>query len=178
MKLFVRCSDQRITAASCWFCWMCCRPSVQAGVRLQWRWAQRVRELSHTQPGPDLSLWVRITWMISFLKKTLGEKREENMGVFYHFAFLFVLKKFKGFTCFFVMFSINFGKKTSQLPIFRGLEIAATLVQTTKLWITRDYLWISAFHCGEVLKGLKISITYHPQIWTVVWAIPNIWMGG
>jgi hypothetical protein len=97
--------------------------------------------------------------MISFLKKTWGKKREENMGLFYHFAFLFVLKKFKGCICSFVMFSINLGTKTSQLPIFRGVEIVADPVQTTKLWITRDYLWISAFHCGEVLKGLKISIT-------------------
>jgi hypothetical protein len=50
-------------------------------------------------------------------------------------------------------------------------------VQTDRLWITRDYLWISAYGCGEVTEGADCRQNATPHIWTSIYASSKIWIG-
>ena len=61
--------------------------------------------------------------------------------------------------------------------IFRGLKYLKSIVQTTQMWISRDYLWISAFGCGEVVQPGKSPLNAHPHIWTRVSGTSKIWIG-
>jgi hypothetical protein len=101
--------------------------------------------------------------MSSFLNKN-AEKWEEIMNLFYHSGFLINLKKPWDFLLFCKVTGRPFGVKSLLLSIFGGCLKDYTTVWTSKLWITRDYLWISAFGCGQVENRVKISPNPYPQI--------------
>jgi hypothetical protein len=43
-----------------------------------------------------------------------------------------------------------------------------------KLWISRDYLWISALPCGEVPVKSGILLNPCPHMWAGVWNFPKM----
>jgi hypothetical protein len=50
-------------------------------------------------------------------------------------------------------------------------------LEALDLWITRDFLWINAFRCGEVGKRGDLSLNIDPKIWAWAWASAEIWIG-
>src|SRR5215208_4794465 len=75
----------------------------------------------------------------------------------------------------------NYGKSSAiykkNPTIFRGLKCPKTIVWTMHMWISRDYLWISASRCGQVACQAKNSPKRYPYIWPGRYSSSKIWSG-